>query len=150
MRTSHSSASPSTRSRRTWHARVRRCSEARRGGAGCPELGRGREAASAGDVGELEGLLVYTERAHFFRRHLLKGDAQLAFYGLPSYAHFYPELAQMLCAAPSDQPRGGGAAAGGTCVALFSKYDLQPLRRLVGDARATRMVAGRETSFLFQ
>jgi len=112
-----------------------------------PDVARARAALQRG---ELEGLLVYTERAHFFRRHLLKGDAQLAFYGLPSYAHFYPELAQMLCAAPSDQPRGGGAAAGGTCVALFSKYDLQPLRRLVGDARAARMVADRETSFLFQ
>jgi len=35
-------------------------------------------------------------------------------------------------------------------VALYCKYDMLALRRLVGDTRAARMVGDKETSFLFQ
>ena len=41
-------------------------------------------------------LLVYTERAHFFRRHKLRGARHLAVYSPPSYPHFYTELVQSL------------------------------------------------------
>lgn len=114
-----------------------------------PDVARARGALSKGEV---EGLLLYTERAHFFHRRLLRGSARLAFYGLPQYEHFYPELLQML--AGSSAANGGGAGSGaatGECVALFCRFDWQPLRRLVGDERAASMVKSTDaTSFLFQ
>ena len=38
-------------------------------------------------------LMLYTERAHFFRRHRLRGACNLCVYAPPSNAHFYVELA---------------------------------------------------------
>jgi U3 small nucleolar RNA-associated protein 25 len=107
-------------------------------------------ARAALGKGELEGMLLYTERAHFFRRHLLRGRARVAFYGLPAYEHFYPEIVQMLAGGGAgDGARGGGGV--GEVVALFCRFDWQPLRRLVGDERAAAMVGGGSaTSFLFQ
>ena len=86
-------------------------------------------------------LLVYTERAHFSRRHHLRGASHAVLYGLPTYAHFYLELLSMLEPAPE-------AAGECTCVALFCRFDVQPLRRLVGDERAAAMLSGREESYV--
>jgi len=36
--------------------------------------------------------MLYTERAHFFRRFRLKGIGHIIFYQLPQYPHFYSEL----------------------------------------------------------
>jgi U3 small nucleolar RNA-associated protein 25 len=98
-------------------------------------------------------LLLYTERAHFFRRHKLGGARHLAVYSPPSYAHFYTELLQQLdrAAAHGDGAGAGGATASGeaTCVMLVCKLDVYPLQRLVGTERAARMLGGSEASFLF-
>ena len=83
-------------------------------------------------------LLLYTERAHFFRRHRLRGARNLAVYAPPSNAHFYVELSQML-------EQGGG----GTTVVLYCRLDLMPLQRLVGSERAARMLKDDKPSFLF-
>ena len=83
-------------------------------------------------------LLLYTERAHFFRRHRLRGARNLAVYAPPSNAHFYVELAQML-------EQGGG----GTAVVLYCRLDLMPLQRLAGSERAARMLKDDKPSFLF-
>jgi len=88
----------------------------------------------------LGGLLLYTERAHFFHRHKLRGARHVAFYGLPLYAHFYAELLQMVA---------DGGVAGSTCAALFCRLDLLQLDRLVGKERAARMISDNETSFVF-
>ena len=83
-------------------------------------------------------LLLYTERAHFFRRHRLRGARNLAVYAPPANAHFYIELAQML-------EQGGG----GTTAVLYCRLDLLPLQRLVGSERAARMLKDEKPSFLF-
>jgi U3 small nucleolar RNA-associated protein 25 len=44
--------------------------------------------------------MLYTERAHFFRRHRLRGACNLCVYAPPSNAHFYVELAHE----PKPQP----------------------------------------------
>lgn len=85
------------------------------------------------------GLLLLTERAHFFHRHRLSGARHLAFFAPPLHTHFYVELMQMM-----------HAPASVTCVCLFSRLDILPLSRLVGSARAGTMVTGSETSYLFQ
>ena len=99
------------------------------------EIARIRSALRKGVLG---AILLYTERAHFFRRHLLRGAHHLACYGLPSYEHYYAELAQMLD--QSSRP---------TCATIFCKLDLQPLRRLVGDVRAAQMLEGKDKMFAF-
>lgn len=85
------------------------------------------------------GLLVLTERAHFYHRHRLSGARHLAFYAPPMHTHFYAELLAMMHAPMS-----------ATCVSLFSRLDLMPLRRIVGDERAALMLSGSEMSYLFQ
>lgn len=40
--------------------------------------------------------LLYTERAHFFRRFRLKGIGHLIFYQLPSNPHFYSEMCNLV------------------------------------------------------
>ena len=94
--------------------------------------------------------MLYTERAHFFRRHKLRGARHLAVYSPPSYADFYVELLQMLDhSGAAGAPAGGGAGGDSTCAMLFCRLDLPPLQRLVGSERAARMLTGDEASFLF-
>ena len=40
--------------------------------------------------------LLYTERAHFYNRFSVKGVRQLLFYQLPTFPHYYTELANLL------------------------------------------------------
>ena len=108
-------------------------------------------------------LLLYTERAHFFRRHRLAGARHLAVYSPPSYARFYTDLLQQLTRAEAATGGGGGGGGGGgaraaaddgggadsTCALLFCKLDAYPLQRLVGTERAARMLSGSEPCFLF-
>ena len=56
------------------------------------QVSRARSAMQQGTV----PLLLYTERAHFFRRHKLRGARHLAVYSPPTYAHFYTELLQVI------------------------------------------------------
>jgi U3 small nucleolar RNA-associated protein 25 len=120
------------------------------------QVGKARHALQTKEV----PLLLYTERAHFFRRHKLRGARHLAVYSPPSYPHFYTELVQQLdraAEAAGALPIGGAAAATGTssgdatCVTLFCKLDAYPLQRLVGTERAARMISSQqESSFLFR
>ena len=117
------------------------------------QVSRARLSLQRGEV----PLLLYTERAHFFRRHKLRGARHLAIYSPPSYEHFYTDLVQQLSlsatAAASDGGGGGGDSGGAsgaaTVAMLFCTLDLLPLGRLVGTERANRMLTGREASFLF-
>jgi U3 small nucleolar RNA-associated protein 25 len=86
-------------------------------------------------------LLLYSERAHFFRRHKLSGARHLAVYSPPTYAHFYTELLQQLS-------RSDGDESDSTCALLFCKLDAYPLQRLVGTERAASMLSGNEACFL--
>lgn len=103
------------------------------------QVSRARSAMQQGTV----PLLLYTERAHFFRRHKLSGARHLAVYALPSYADFYVDLLRML------EPPTSDAGSGSTCAVLFNRLDLIQLQQLVGDQRASRMLLSTETSFLF-
>mmetsp|Transcript_35312 Transcript_35312/g.70395 ORF Transcript_35312/g.70395 Transcript_35312/m.70395 type:complete len:199 (-) Transcript_35312:225-821(-) len=117
------------------------------------QVGKARHALQHKEV----PILLYTERAHFFRRHTLRGARHLAVYSPPSYAHFYIELLQQLTRGVATESTSGGGASNGapeltgdsTCVMLFSKLDWYTLQRLVGTERAARMLTGQEASFLF-
>lgn len=105
-------------------------------------VSRARSSFFHGEV----SFLLYTERFHFFRRYNIRGTFHLAFYGLPEHPQFYPEMLNLL-ALPSGnvKSRSKHAAATGledramSCTALFTKYDLLKLQRIVGTERANSM-----------
>ncbi|KAG0280925.1 rRNA-binding ribosome biosynthesis protein utp25 [Linnemannia exigua] len=107
-------------------------------------VSRARSSFFHGEV----SFLLYTERFHFFRRYNIRGTFHLAFYGLPDHAQFYPEMLNLLAlpaAAGKEKSRSKHSAATGledramSCTALFTKYDLLKLQRIVGTDRANSM-----------
>ena len=56
------------------------------------EINRGRSKFYHGHA----HLMLYSGRAHFFRRMVIRGVCHVIFYSLPEYAHFYPEIVNSL------------------------------------------------------
>ncbi|CDF36541.1 unnamed protein product [Chondrus crispus] len=89
------------------------------------------------------GLVVMTERFHFFWRHWLRGADTVVWYGLPENEHYYPEIVNMT----------GEAADSGRQVqtfALYDEFDMFKLERVVGRKRCKKMIAkDSKSTFLF-
>lgn len=83
-------------------------------------------------------VMLYSERAHYYRRHRIRGIRRLTFYAPPENAHFYAELVNLL-----EAPEGGEVSV------LFSKWDAVALERLVGTARSKKMLASDSPAFVF-
>ena len=94
--------------------------------ADASEVGRARADFSAGEA----RIMLYSERAHFFRRHVIRGARRLTFYAPPERPDFYAELLMGM------EP--GQEAADVTL--LFTRWDAPALERLVGSSRAQRML----------
>ncbi|KAL8775675.1 MAG: hypothetical protein Q9209_000171 [Squamulea sp. 1 TL-2023] len=72
-------------------------------------------------------MLLYTERAHHFRRYRLKGISRIIFYGLPENPLFYKEIvSDFLSSDPTKDHRHTSVRC------LFSRLDLLKLERIVG------------------
>ena len=111
-----------------------------------------RVIARALTLKPVRALLLYTERAHFFRRHRFPGAHNLALLAPPTYPHFYLELIGMLEGGRRGADGGGGGGEGGgagSVLVLCCRLDLPPLQRLVGSERAARMLTDEKSSFLF-
>ncbi|KAI9796894.1 MAG: rRNA-binding ribosome biosynthesis protein utp25 [Piccolia ochrophora] len=87
-------------------------------------------------------VLLYTERAHHFRRYALRGVRRVVMYGVPDNPVFYAEIAGGYLAASVAEGKVGDVADTSVRCA-FSKWDVLKLERIVGSARVGAMIGGK-------
>ena len=79
-------------------------------------------------------VLLYTERAHHFRRYNFRGVARLVFYGIPQNPLFWGEVLAWLGKSVQDGREDV------TVKAMFGRWDGLALERIVGSQRAAGMI----------
>lgn len=92
-------------------------------------------------------ILLYTERAHHFRRYHLKGIKQVILYGLPENPLFYAEIVDGFLGSSISQAQVDSHRA--NVRSLFSKLDLFKLERVVGTKRYLSLMSERGDTFDF-
>jgi U3 small nucleolar RNA-associated protein 25 len=92
-------------------------------------------------------VLLYTERAHHFRRYVIKGVRRVIMYGLPENPIFYKEIAgDYLNISEQRMKLEPGQ---GIVRVIFSKYDAMKLERIIGTQRVGKMISERGDTFDF-
>lgn len=91
---------------------------------------------------------LYSERAHHYFRYKIKGVKRVLFYGLPDNPVFWIEMLEMLAANATVDVEWTQSQRGkqgkGMVRALFSKWDVMKLERVVGTERVGRLVREEE------
>ena len=82
-------------------------------------------------------VLLYTGRAHHFRRYLIRGVKRIIMYSLPDNPIFYKEITAYLATSVSE---GEIDARDARVRIIFSKYDAMKLERTVGTKRFVAML----------
>merc|ERR1712060_422015 len=96
------------------------------------------------------GVLLYTERAHFYRRQAPRGATRVFFYSLPRRADFYAEVVNRALGAGTGAASMSTEGVGAEVGALYTRYDVrEELARIVGDLRASRMASDDVGTFVF-
>lgn len=83
-------------------------------------------------------MLLYSARAHHFRRYRLKGVRMVLFYGLPDNPIFYQEIVGGFLGQSAASGRVGPNEA--AVRAVFCKWDMLALERIVGSSRVKAMI----------
>ena len=86
-------------------------------------------------------VLIYTERAQFYNRHRIRGINDMYFYQLPEHPQFYAELGNFVEEATS----ADGATTISTIQVAFGRFDILRLERIVGTARAKKMLGSKHS-----
>ena len=94
-----------------------------------------------------QAVLLYTGRAHHFRRYKIRGVKKVFMYGLPENPLFYREVAgDFLSHSVSE---GIADATNSVINCIFSKWDLMKLERIVGTRRVMSLIQGNGSYFEF-
>jgi U3 small nucleolar RNA-associated protein 25 len=99
------------------------------------DISRAREQFFVGS----RKIMLYTERAYFYKRYKIRGIKNLILYSLPERKEFYPEIMNMLEEGSHDM----------MSTALFSRFDMLQLERIVGSTSAKRMITSEKNMFAF-
>jgi len=91
--------------------------------------------------------LIYSERAHFFRRIRIKGIRHLIIYQPPSWPQFYPEIINLLQEA-NQNPRDGLSDQLSVTV-LYTKYDVIQIASIIGTERAAKIIQSDKPTHMF-
>ncbi|KAI8909574.1 hypothetical protein EDD86DRAFT_205755 [Gorgonomyces haynaldii] len=82
-------------------------------------------------------LMLYSERAHFFRRYKIPSTVHLVFYQPPTFP-FYSEFVNLI-----ENTQDGFVQC------LYSQYDKLALERIVGSTRCSKMITNQKDAYMF-
>ena len=91
--------------------------------------------------------LIYTERAHFYKRFTIKGIRHLIFYQVPIYPKIFAEMCNLMQSVY--QNRKDGSDGNMSCTVLYNKYDIQRLSAVVGTDKAKLMIQSEKNTHMF-
>ena len=93
-------------------------------------------------------VLLYTGRAHHFRRYRIRGVKKVIMYALPDNPLFYKEIAGgFLMQSISEGLLDQGSA---VVRSIFSKWDMMKLEKVVGSERVASLIKAKGSTFDFQ
>ena len=90
-------------------------------------------------------ILLYSGRAHFFMRYLIRGAMHIVFFSPTERPDFYSEIVNFLTEASN-----AGLEAEMSCVTLFTRFDQMALERIVGRKRTNYMLHSGKTTYVFK
>lgn len=91
--------------------------------------------------------LLYSERAHFFKRTKVKGIRHIIMYAPPNYPHLYSELLNFM--EDSNQNPRDGLNTSMSATILYTKYDMLQVSYVLGTDSAGNMLKSGKTEHMF-
>jgi U3 small nucleolar RNA-associated protein 25 len=92
--------------------------------------------------------LLYSERAHFFRRMRIKGVRHIVMYQPPLWNNFYPEVINFMQEI-NQNPRDDVVKNSMSVSILYTKYDILQLSSIVGHDNVAKMLASKKQTHMF-